>query len=373
MRGRPNRAWIELNMEHLLHNVQALKSLVPAGCELMPVVKANAYGHGAALIAKELSRHGLRRFCVASIEEGIELRKSGINGTILILGYTHPDLFPLLRKYHLTQTAIDPEYAKQLESCGHKLHVHVKIDTGMHRLGFAFDKGDDLLSLWNMKNLIIDGIYTHLCCDETREPADKNYTGQQSYRFQRVLSFLDDRHLSYGKKHILASYGILNYPQFAGDLIRPGITLYGVFGKRSHLASSPIELKPVLTLKARISLIRDVHPGETVGYGQQFTADTNCRIAVLSIGYADGFPRELSNGKGNVLINGYSCPTVGVICMDQMMVNITDVPDARAGDTAVLIGRSGDLEISVYDLAEQCHTITNEILSRLGKRLPRIT
>ena len=366
-----DRAWIELDVGNLLQNLSGLKSMLPA-CELMPVIKANAYGHGVISIAKLLQRHGIRYFCVATAEEGVELRKSGIKGTILILGYSHPDIFPLLRRYQLTQTVIDLAYARQLESFSHKLHVHVKIDTGMHRLGFSSDSIKEVLQVWDMDNLVVDGIFTHLCCDETRNAADKLYTKHQLNRFHQVLDVLNDHHLSYGKTHILASYGILNNPELGGNLARPGIALYGVLSSRESLYSCPITLRPVLSLKARIALIREVYSGESVGYGHSYVANTDCRIAVLSIGYADGIPRTLSNGNGKVLINGQSCPVIGNICMDQMMVDITGVSGVKAGDAVILIGKSGNLEITAYDLAEASGTITNEILSRLGSRLPRI-
>lgn len=366
-----DRAWIELNMQHLRQNVAALQSLLPPGCVLMPAVKANAYGHGAVWIAKELNQIGIRSFCVATVTEGIELRKNNIKGDILILGYTHPQQFSDLRKYNLTQTVIDLSYAQLLHSYGKKIKVHLKIDTGMHRLGERFENEDALCSMMQCKNLIINGAYTHLCADETKTKADTDFTKAQVSAFYHAVADLK-KHGFCGKVHILASYGLLHYPQFGGNYARIGIALYGVLSNRADLASCPVQLQPVLSVKARIALTKDLHAGEAVGYGLSFTADSDRKIAVLSIGYADGIPRSLSCGMGSVLISGKEAPIIGRICMDQMIADITNVPEAQSGDIATIIGKSGQYEMTAYDLAEADGTITNEILSRLGERLKRI-
>lgn len=366
-----DRAWIELNMHHLRQNVTALQSLLPPGCALMPAVKANAYGHGAVWIAKELNQIGIRSFCVATVTEGIELRKNKIKGEILILGYTHPERFSDLRKYNLTQTVIDLSYAQLLHSYGKKIKVHLKIDTGMHRLGERVENADALYSMMQCKNLIINGAYTHLCADETRTESDTDFTKAQATAFYNAIDDLS-KHGFCGKVHILASYGLIHYPRFRGDYARIGIALYGVLSNRADLESCPIQLQPVLSVKARIALTKDLHTGEAVGYGLSFTADSDRKIAVLSIGYADGIPRALSCGMGSVLISGKEAPIIGRICMDQMIVDITNIPEAQSGDIATIIGKSGQCERTAYDLAEAGGTITNEILSRLGERLKRI-
>ena len=360
-----DRAWVELDMGNLRKNVAALKRLMPPGCELMPAVKANAYGHGAVLISKELNRLGINAFCVASISEGIELRRNGVKGEILILGYTHPERFSMLVKYRLTQTVVDYSYAQLLNSYGKLLKVHLKIDTGMHRLGERSDHFDDICHIFDCKNLMIEGVFTHLCSDETRTAPDLAYTNKQATAFYQVISDLRKQ------GYLLASYGLINYPEFAGDYVRVGIALYGVMSSRADLENCPIALSPVLSVKARIALVKDLYAGEAAGYGLQYVADGQKRIAVLSIGYADGIPRSLSCGHGKVLINGKEAPIIGRICMDQMLVDITGIPNAKNGDVAVLIGKSGQKEITVYDLAEASATITNELLSRLGSRLSR--
>lgn len=365
------RAWIEIDKTNLYKNVDALSQLLPVGCELMPAVKANAYGHGAVQISKALADSGIKSFCVASVIEGIELRKNGITGEILVLGYTHPDHFPLLRKYRLIQTVVDYSYAMLLNSYGKKISVHLKIDTGMHRLGERSEQINKICQIFDLKNLVIEGVYTHLCVSDGTSIADRDFTHKQAASFYEVLKVLDKRGLEYHKAHLLASYGLLNYSDFSGDYARVGIALYGVLSNRQDEAICSVSLSPVLSIKARISIVKELFKGEGAGYGPHFVAEENKKIAVLSIGYADGIPRGLSCGVGNVLINGAFAPIIGNICMDQTLVDITNIPDVKQGDIAVIIGKSGDNEITAYDLAEQTGTITNEILSRLGSRLER--
>lgn len=390
-----HRAWLELDMDALAHNVRFLQSHLPAGCRLMPAVKANAYGHGAVLIAKELTRLGIGSFCVACVSEGIELRKAGIKGEILILGYTSPELFPLLRRYRLTQTVLDPAYAECLQKSGIRLHVHIAVDTGMHRLGIRCEDTEQIASIYEISNLVVDGIYTHLAASDSDDPESRSFTECQIKAFFQVTELLKAKGCPCRGLHLLSSYGILNYPGAAADYVRPGIALYGVLssdgdfrricggGARSvedsdnstdaEDADTPIPaLRPVLSLKARISSLRTLYGGESAGYGLSFTADRDMKLAVLSIGYADGLPRTLSAGNGRVLINGCSAPVIGRICMDQTLVDVSRIPNVAPGDTAVLIGSCGMQEITAGELAECCGTITNEILSRLGGRLERV-
>lgn len=371
------RAWIELDRKALSENVRILKAALPESCKLMPALKANAYGHGAVLMARELMELGVHDFCVASVSEGIALRKAGTRGIILILGYTHPEDFHLLRRYRLTQTVIDSTYASQLNRYGKKLEVHIGIDTGMHRLGISCENIDELRRIYRMKHLKIKGLFTHLCASDGISSKEKDFTIEQARAFYRTVEQLQEEGLPCPGLHLLASYGIRNYPQYAGDYARVGIALYGVFSTREDTTTtdthtSKLPLRPVLSLKARIATVKDLAPGESAGYGLAFTARRPTKLAVLSIGYADGLPRALSCGNGQVLINGHRAPIVGRICMDQTLVDVTDIPFLCPGGEAVLIGSSGPEEITAYDLAEACGTITNEILSRLGERLGRV-
>ena len=347
-------------MENLRHNVKTLRNILPDTCQLMPAVKADAYGHGAIAICKELNRLHVRAFCVASVMEGVELRKKHIKGKILILGYTHPEQFYLLRRYRLMQTVIDHEYAKTLNDYGKKLRVHIGIDTGMKRLGERSENMDKILQICKFENLIIDGIYSHFSAQSD------TFTQMQVETFHDVLQKLKEGGVSIPKSHLQGSYGVLKRPDLSFDYARVGIALYGAMGE-----GDSADLRPVLSVKARISIVKEVRAGEAVGYGLGFRAPHDMKIAVLSIGYADGIPRALSCGVGHVLIGGAAAPIVGYVCMDQILVDLRNVKDVKQGDLAVLLGKDGSMEISALDIAKQAHTLPNEILSRLGKRLAK--
>lgn len=367
-----DRTWIEIDVNALRNNVNFFRALLPGDCRLMPAVKANAYGHGAAALAKELSLMGVDAFCVACVQEGIELRRAGIKGEILILGITHPAQLDQLRRYRLSQAVVDYSYAEQLKHYGKKLHVHICIDTGMHRLGERCENIEQICRIFEMENLLVDGVFTHLSADESAKGREKIFTDRQAARFYAVLDELKARGIKCPKIHIQASYGVLNYPELAGDYARVGIALYGVLSTKEDTLAWSRMLCPVLSLKTRVAAVKEIYAGETAGYGLSFVAEHTMKIAVLAIGYADGLPRSLSNGKGAVLILGKRAPIVGRLCMDQLLTDVSDIPDVKPGEIAVVIGKSGDLEISVCDLAEQAGTITNEILSRMGARPERI-
>ncbi len=369
---RRGRAWIELDREALSQNVEALLAMLPDHCALMPAVKADAYGHGAVLIARELNRIGVEAFCVASAGEGEELRREGVRGEILVLGYTDPTQFDLLHRCRLTQTIVDYQYAERLNGYGKRLHVHIGVDTGMHRLGIGYEQRDFIMDIFEMKNLAVDGLFTHLCTSDGQALKEQSFTDLQARRFYSVVDDLERSGYSCPKLHLQSSYGILNYPNLAEDYARVGIALYGVLSTREDTKRWEDVLRPVLSLKARVACVRRLCCGETAGYGMAFTAQRDMEIATITVGYGDGLPRNLSGGQGFVLINGRRAPVVGRICMDQTIVDVSGIPDVKAGDVAVLIGKSGDKEISAGDLAGWAGTITNEILSRMGARLERV-
>lgn len=375
------RAWIELNLENLRFNVQQLKKMLPKTCKLMPAVKANAYGHGALPIAKALQEMGIEDFCVASVEEGIELRNAGIAGNILILGYTHPRQFEQLVKYELTQTIVDSVYAGRMAEYGKEFRVHIGIDTGMHRLGINWMDMEAIRSIWEYKNLKVTGIFSHLCAADGKSQKEKDYTKEQIKRFELVVNQLKQEGKTGFSTHLQGSYGILNYPECRFDYARPGIVLYGLFSrlmecesreKCSNLCSATeAKLRPVLSLKTRVESVKILEAGESAGYGMAYTALSRRKIAVLSIGYADGVPRKIA-GKAYVLCQGKKVPMIGRICMDQMLVDVTEIPEISSGDEVVLIGRSGEEQIPAETYAEWTGSITNEVVSRLGVRLERI-
>lgn len=385
-RQNRSRAWIDLNMDALRHNVEYLQSLLPGRCALMPVVKANAYGHGAGLIAKELSAIGIRSFCVACVSEGIELRRQNIAGEILVLGYTHPDQFPLLDQYALTPTAVDHAHALALSSyacCAPRqklLPVHVAIDTGMHRLGEPAEHETQIREILTLPGLQITGMYTHLASASGTDPASQNFTREQIDSFYQLTAKLEKGIPRCVKLHLQASYGILRYPLQNVDCARPGIALYGLLSNAADTRDFSDRLRPVLSLRARVASVHLLSPGESAGYDMAYTATRPTTVATITIGYADGLPRSLSQpaaqglqqDRGCVLLHGQRAPIVGRICMDQLLADVTALPQTRPGDIATLIGRDGQESISAANLADTCGTITNELLSCLGPRLERL-
>jgi len=370
---KTERAWIEVNVENLRHNVNTLKEAMPPGCELMAVVKAQAYGHGAVLTATQLKKMGIRAFAVTTIEEGIELREAGICGEILILGYTSVSRASALKKYDLMQTLISYEYAEALDNLGLAIKTHIKIDTGMHRLGIPSGELSKVKKILFMKNLKVCGIFTHLCCSDSRKPEDVAFTRGQIDSFYKLIDALRNSGVSIPKLHIQSSYGLFNYPNLACDYIRAGIALYGVLSSPNDDTVLKLNLLPVLSLKSRVVLIRSVKKGDSIGYGRSFIAGRDTRIAILPVGYGDGFPRNLSDGKGSVLVNQNIVPVAGRICMDQLAVDITDVENVSVGDIATLAGAEGYDELSAPAIADCSGTISNEFLCRMGARLPVIT
>lgn len=364
-----DRAWLEINLSNLKHNVGLLKNVMPGQCELMAVVKAEAYGHGSAIVSDYLNRVGISAFATATIDEAIQLRKHGITGDLLVLGYTHPSRAKELHKYRLTQTIIDYAYAMQLNKMGYHIEVHIKINTGMNRLGIDVQNVSEIKRVFKMNHLKVSGIYTHLCVSDSRLEDDIAFTEGQISLFYDLLEKLKHQGITLPKIHIQSSYGLLNYPNLSCDYVRIGISMYGTLSNAYDDTVIKLNLRPVLSLKSHIVLIREIKVGSGVGYGMTFIAKRKMKIAVLPVGYADGIPRSLSFNNGKVIINGKYAPIVGRICMDQLMVDITDIPDASTGCIATLIGKDGDSKIHMTEIAENVDSITNELLSRMGHRL----
>ena len=368
LRPRPDgRAWRELDLDALTHNARALGDALTPDCQLMAVVKAQAYGHGAGPVARCLQREGVRAFAVACLTEGIALRKQGVRGTILVLGFTPPQEAPLLRRWRLTQAVADARHGRALAAQG-PVEVHLALDTGMHRLGIPAEDRNAIAQMYALKGLHIRGVFSHLCVSDRLDKEDVDFTLDQLTLFYDTLAWMETHHLDPGKVHIQASYGVLNLPPQRCDYARAGIALYGVYSDLSPVQRR-LDLRPVLSLRARVATIRTLAPGEGAGYGLAFRARRATRLAVVTIGYGDGLPRQLPQRGGRVLIRGRSCPMVGRMCMDQLLVDVTELDEADAGDVVTLIGRDGREEIRVEELAADCGTISNELLSQLSPRL----
>jgi len=368
--SRTDRAYIEINLGNLEHNVRVLKKAIPPKCKLMAVVKAQAYGHGIYEISTHLEKIGVRAFAVATIDEGISLRKYGIRSEILILGYTSIYRASELKKYDLTQTLISLEYANALNKQGVMINAHVKIDTGMHRLGISNDDFLDVKKVFYMKNINVCGIFTHLCCSDSSVPDDVEFTKGQISNFYKLISDLKENGISIPKIHIQSSYGLFNYSELKCDYVRTGVALYGVKSLPDDSAKLRLDLRAVLSLKSRVILIRQIEKGDCVGYGRSFIAERDTKIAILPIGYGDGFPRSLSDGNGRALISQYIVPVIGRICMDQLAVDITDTEGITVGDVATLIDTEGCNDLSADVVAQNSYSISNELLCRMGERLP---
>ncbi len=369
--AHPKRAWMEIDLNALAHNVRVLQRMLPAGCKLMPAVKGNAYGCGAVPVAKALYRLGIRDFCVASLSEGMELRRHGVRGNILVLGYTRPDDCRLLRRYCLSQTVVDFAHGIALAATGKKLAVHIKVDTGMHRLGERSEQTENLCALFSESGLDIRGIYTQLSRSDSAAPEDIAHTKRQIACFGAVLDAIKGRGFPLPKRHIQCSYGVINYPDIRADYARPGLAVYGIVEEARCIGPAP-GLKPVFAVKARVALVKPVYRGESIGYGSAHIADRDMTLAVMAMGYADGLPRCLSGGAGKVLVCGKFAPIVGDICMDQAILDVTQIADVKPGGVAVVIGRCGGEELSVHAFAQMAGTIPNEAASRLGARMERV-
>ncbi len=368
-----NRAWIELNFNNLKHNIDEFKRIIPTTTKIMAVVKANAYGHGIVETSTFLNSIGIDNFAVATLEEGMILRKHNINGNILILGYTDIQNLEYVIKYDLIQTIVDYDYAKKINSLNlcDKLKCHVKINTGLNRIGENYKNIDKFLEIFKMENLNILGCFTHLAVADSLDKDDIIFTENQVKNFYDCINSIKSYGYNTGKLHIQNTYGTLNYPKLNCDYVRLGIGMYGIYNTDTHKNTSKtnINLKPILQVKAKISTVHELSKNDFVSYGRTFRSDKNMNIAIVPIGYADGYPRILSNKDAVVLINNHYAKIIGRICMDQLVIDVTDIPDVKCGDIATLIGSED--EICVEHISAKSGTIANELLCRLGDRLPR--
>lgn len=369
---KQDRAWIEVNLENLENNINEIKKIIDDNCKIMAVVKANAYGHGMINIATKLNEIGIQDFAVATLSEGIELRKNNIEGNILILGYTNFEDIGYVIKYDLTQTIVDYEYAKQINQLEleDKIKAHIKINTGMNRIGTSYENIDEIIDIYNMENIEVLGIFSHFCVADSMKKEDIQFTKKQIENFFGCIDRIRGSGYETGKIHIQSSYGILNYPEIKCDYIRPGIIMYGNYSSKGDKTKIVPNLKPVLSLKARITTIKEITKGESVSYGRTYIANGIKKIATVSIGYADGYPRNLSNKNVKVLVNHQYAEIIGRICMDQLVIDATKIPNIKQGDIVTLIG--GEKEILAEEISSKSDTITNELLCRLGDRLERV-
>lgn len=365
------RAWLEIDLEKIKWNVNSLRSILPSGCEIMAVLKADAYGHGAVPIGKMLNTIGVYSFSVATVDEGIALRKHGIKGEILILGYTDLARMKEVVRYNLKQTVVDEKYGEAMNNCGFPIQAEIKIDSGMHRLGILAENVPQVEHVLRLKNLQIKGMFTHLYEADSLEKEAVENTKRQIEKFNELVDKLKERKIVIPKLHIQSSYGLLNYPALRYDYVRIGIALFGTLSAKQDKTKVHLDLKPALSLKSIVTSVRKLSAGDTAGYSGMYCADKERTIAAVSIGYADGIPRNLSGTGCKAIIHGKKVEIIGKICMDQLLLDVTDVENVQAQDTVTFIGDEGEEELTVLDMAEKSGTIANEIFSRLGERLER--
>ncbi|MBB6716607.1 alanine racemase [Clostridium gasigenes] len=364
--------WAEIDLDCIKHNMIEIRKQVGEKI-IIAIVKADAYGHGAIDVASVLLENGADKLGVAVITEALELRKSGIEAPILILGYTPLDFTKDLIDQNIEQTVYSLDYAIGLSEIalkeGKQIDIHIAIDTGMGRLGFLPNEEslDDIEKINNLKNINIKGIFTHFSsADET----DKEYTMMQLNKFKQFNKSLEERGIKIKEKHLSNSAAILDMEEAYFDAVRPGIIIYGYYPS-NEVIKEKINLKPALTLKSNIVHVKVLPKGEYISYGREFKTERESIIATLPIGYADGYTRALYR-KGKVIINGKSAPIVGRICMDQCMIDITDVGPVKVGDEVILIGEDQGIKFNADDIAKLLNTINYEVLCLIGKRIPRV-
>ena len=372
-KGSIYRIFAHIDLDALKYNVEGIKKCKSKDAMLMGVVKAGAYGHGADVLAHELEDLEFDWFAVATADEGIELRNSGISKPILVLGYCHTDQYPELIEWNITPTIYNYDMAKALnqaaKEAGKVVNIHIKIDTGMGRIGFlAEDQTIQTLQMIHaMDYLNIQGIFTHFACADT---LDKRHVEQQITKFHWILEELKAVGISPEICHCSNSASIMELPSEHMNMVRSGIILYGLYPSH-EVCEERLDLKPVMSLYSHVVHLKEVPEGSTIGYGATYTTERTTRIATIPVGYADGYPRSLSN-KASVLIRGKRAPIIGRICMDQFMVDVTNIEDVSMGDVVTLVGKDGDDHISVEEVSEMAGSFNYEFICDVSWRVPRV-
>ncbi|MCR4672434.1 MAG: alanine racemase [Lachnospiraceae bacterium] len=371
------RACAEIDLDALGHNIDAIRSRVGEDTRIMAVIKTNAYGHGAVECARYLSGIGVHDFAVATIEEGLELRRSGIEGSILVLGFIPEEMYPRMIEEDITATIYSDSMARHINAAarlaGKNAKAHIKLDTGMGRIGFrpCEENYEKIVIMYSMfKHIDFEGIYTHFACADC---ADDEMTAAQFREFMDAIETLEEHGAVFKVKHCANSAAVIRYPEMRLDMVRAGIILYGLYPS-DEINEELVDLKPVMSLKSRVIMMKNVEAGEPIGYGSTFVCSHASRIATVSIGYGDGYPRALSN-RGRVIIRGQSFPIVGRVCMDQLMVDTTSaLPEAeiKPGDEVILVGAQGSEKITAEEASSYGDSFNYEFVCNINRRIPRV-
>ena len=373
MKDLEKRTWAEISLENISHNYRAIRSALPEGCRFLGVVKADAYGHGALSVARLLQQEGADYLAVSCLDEAIELRDGGITLPILILGHTPHQYTKTLIENNISQTvtclAKALEYSQAASELGAELKIHLKLDTGMSRLGYLcsgsyFDEGvDNIIRSCRLPGLVSEGVYTHFAVSDEQDEDSRLYTKEQFELFCRVINEVGARGgISFPLRHCANSGAVVNHPKTALDMVRPGLLLYG-YGD----GSGKLGLRPCMRLVTTVSTIKFYEPGTCISYGRRYITDRRTRMGVLSIGYADGLPRIISN-KCSFAVGGGFAPQRGSICMDMCMVDLSELPQVDVGSQVELFGKLN----SIHALSQAAQTIPYELLCSVSKRVPRV-
>ncbi len=360
-----------ISKEAIRHNFENIKKLVPDGVKIMPAIKADAYGHGADIFAEVLEEVS-DYFAVAIIEEALELRNHGVKIPIMILGYTNPVCFKTAIENDIIVTILTLEDAIKMSETAQKIgktaKIHIPVDTGMSRIGFTPDEkgADEVSRIASLDNILLEGVFTHFA---TSDEANREFTKLQAKRFMEFRELLSFRGVTPEIFHCANSGAIMQHNEYSFDMVRPGIILYGLYPSED-VDKTVLDLMPVMELRSHIAFVKTIKKGDTVSYGRTFTAEKDMKIATIPVGYADGYPRLLSN-KGKVIVNGNYAPIVGRVCMDQFMVDVSHIDGTWVGDEVILIGQQNGLCVSADEIAKLTGTINYEVTCNISKRVPR--
>lgn len=366
------RVQANINLDAVYQNVKQAKKLLKPGTKLMAVIKADGYGHGAVEVAKTIDELA-DAYGVAILEEGIELRRAGITKPILILGFTPQPQYEAMIDYDIEAAVFQPDMAEKLSqaavSKGKSAGIHLKLDTGMSRIGFALNDAalSDIIKIAGLPGIRIEGCFSHFA---RMDEADKTKAMEQFSCYCDFVRRIEDAGINIPVKHISNSAGIIEAPEVHLDMVRDGICVYGLYPSE-EVQKERLPLIPAMELKAWVSYVKELDAGVEVGYGGTFTTSRRTRVATIPVGYADGYPRCLSN-KGRVLIHGQSAPIIGRVCMDQFMADVTEIGDVSEGDEVTLFGRDGDAKISIEEISGMSHSFNYEFVCDVGKRVPRV-
>ncbi len=369
-----SRVYAEINLDAVLHNMKQMQQKIGKDTGIMCVIKTDGYGHGAVPIGRELEHLPVTwGYATATAEEAQILRRAGLKKPILVLGAAFLEQYHGMMKDDIRATVYSLKQAQDMErtaaEAGEKITVHIKIDTGLSRLGFQVSKeaADEIAQIAAMPHIVMEGMFTHFAKADAR---DKTMAKEQLERFQEMKCMLSERKVEIPLLHSSNSAAIIDMPEANMNIVRAGISLYGMWPS-DEVQKEKMDLQPVLSLKSRIVFLKELEPGRTISYGAVYKTTKRQRIATIPVGYGDGYPRSLSN-RGYVLIHGKKAPICGRICMDQLMVDVTHIPEAEEGDTVTLVGRDGTEHISMEEIGDLSGRFNYEFACDLGKRIPRV-